>query len=453
RRRPPRHARVQGHDPPDVDRGAARGAVRVARDGDAARPGRGRPAVAGGTARAARPDPSTARGPRGGRAARPGPATRPPAPVAVRPPRARAAPPPPAAARRGRLPLRALRHDDAGAGAARALDTGGEMVHYAVSGPFSVGCQSFTGSGRGGARHLRQRSGCVGGHAYPAAGPGGVLGPAAGALGRRERLGLEGGSEELRPGDARPPARRRQGARARLPALERDRGVVGSVPGGGQARLDRRRRRPDRHHHSAWLRQRRREHAPDAGGGDDVRIAARGQRPQGAPAAGIRRRADRAPPRGARERPGRLRRQVLGYAVRFAGAPYVWGGTSDRPQTLFGHAAAGGFDCSGFVWWVLKLHRYRLASGNAWSAAIAGRTIYAMARALPVRRRIPYSKLRPGDVLFSSDKAPHGVSTHWEHIFHTGIYLGNGWAIDSHGAGDGVTIDQMSPGSGWFHDF
>ena len=149
----------------------------------------------------------------------------------------------------------------------------------------------------------------------------------------------------------------------------------------------------------------------------------------------------------------RLQRQVLGYAIRFAGAPYVWGGTSDRPQTLFGHAAAGGFDCSGFVWWVLKLHRYRLANGHAWSAAIAGRTTYTMARALPVKRRIPYSKLRPGDVLFWSDKAPHGVSTHWEHIFHTGIYLGQGWAIDSHGAGDGVTIDQITPGSGWFHDF
>jgi cell wall-associated NlpC family hydrolase len=148
-----------------------------------------------------------------------------------------------------------------------------------------------------------------------------------------------------------------------------------------------------------------------------------------------------------------LQRQVLAYAIRFAGAPYVWGGASNRPQTLFGRPAAGGFDCSGFVWWVLKLHRYRLANGHAWSAAIAGRTTYEMARALGVRRRVPYSRLKPGDVLFWSDRKPHGVSTHWEHIFHTGIYLGHGWAIDSHGAGDGVTIDRISPGSGWFHDF
>jgi cell wall-associated NlpC family hydrolase len=148
-----------------------------------------------------------------------------------------------------------------------------------------------------------------------------------------------------------------------------------------------------------------------------------------------------------------LQRQVLAYAIRFAGAPYVWGGTSNRPQELFGRPAAGGFDCSGFVWWVLKLHRYRLANGRPWSAAIAGRTTYEMARALPVSRRLGYGKLRPGDVLFWSDKLPHGAATHWQHIYHTGIYLGNGWTIDSHGAGDGVTLDRMSPGAGWFHDY
>jgi cell wall-associated NlpC family hydrolase len=148
-----------------------------------------------------------------------------------------------------------------------------------------------------------------------------------------------------------------------------------------------------------------------------------------------------------------LQRQVLRFAIRYAGAPYVWGGTSDRPQRLFGRAAAGGFDCSGFVWWVLKLHRFRLANGRPWSAAIAGRTTYQMARALPVSKRLGYGRLRPGDVLFWSDKPPHGAATHWQHIYHTGIYLGQGWTIDSHGAGDGVTIDRMSPGSGWFHDY
>jgi cell wall-associated NlpC family hydrolase len=37
-------------------------------------------------------------------------------------------------------------------------------------------------------------------------------------------------------------------------------------------------------------------------------------------------------------------------------------------------------------------------------------------------------------------------------VDHTGIYLGNGWTINSHGSGAGVTINYMGPGAGWFHD-
>ena len=35
-----------------------------------------------------------------------------------------------------------------------------------------------------------------------------------------------------------------------------------------------------------------------------------------------------------------LQRQVLSRAVSFVGYPYVWGGTSERPQRLFGQAPA-----------------------------------------------------------------------------------------------------------------
>ena len=37
-------------------------------------------------------------------------------------------------------------------------------------------------------------------------------------------------------------------------------------------------------------------------------------------------------------------------------------------------------------------------------------------------------------------------------VDHTGIYLGNGWTINSHGSGAGVTINYMGPGAGWYHD-
>ena len=37
-------------------------------------------------------------------------------------------------------------------------------------------------------------------------------------------------------------------------------------------------------------------------------------------------------------------------------------------------------------------------------------------------------------------------------VYHTGIYLGNGWTINSHGSGAGVTIDYMGANAGWFRD-
>ena len=147
-----------------------------------------------------------------------------------------------------------------------------------------------------------------------------------------------------------------------------------------------------------------------------------------------------------------LQRAVLGRAFAYAGAPYVWGGTSAAPQTLFGQAVAGGFDCSGFVWFILKLHTYT-AGSTTWSgdSQIRWRTTYDMAANVPVANRIARSALRPGDILFWSS-APNGVQTAAATIYHTGIYLGGGWAINSHGSGDGVTVDYMGTGAGWFHD-
>ncbi|MGZ4431464.1 MAG: C40 family peptidase [Gaiellales bacterium] len=147
-----------------------------------------------------------------------------------------------------------------------------------------------------------------------------------------------------------------------------------------------------------------------------------------------------------------VKQQMLAFALSYAGAPYIWGGTSDQPQSLFGLPAAGGFDCSGFVWWVMKLHSYT-ANGLTWSGAstIQWRTTFDMAAHIPAAKRLPYAALRPGDVLFWSS-APNGALTASSTVYHTGIYLGNGWTINSHGGGDGVTLDYMGPGAGWFHD-
>ena len=50
-----------------------------------------------------------------------------------------------------------------------------------------------------------------------------------------------------------------------------------------------------------------------------------------------------------------LQQKVIRYALRFGGYPYVWGGESTTTSSPYGSQAAGGFDCSGFVWWVLKM--------------------------------------------------------------------------------------------------
>jgi cell wall-associated NlpC family hydrolase len=148
-----------------------------------------------------------------------------------------------------------------------------------------------------------------------------------------------------------------------------------------------------------------------------------------------------------------LRQQVLGMALKYAGAPYVWAGEWPTTASPYGTQAAGGFDCSGFVWWVLKEHTYRLPNGFTWSgnAAIQARSTYDMAAALPIAKRIPYAKLRPGDILFWSS-APKGVNTASATVYHTGIYLGKSWTINSHGSGDGVTLDYMGSGAGWYRD-
>jgi cell wall-associated NlpC family hydrolase len=146
-----------------------------------------------------------------------------------------------------------------------------------------------------------------------------------------------------------------------------------------------------------------------------------------------------------------LKKAVLGFAIKYAGAPYVWGGSSDQPQTALGLPAAGGFDCSGFVWWVMK--RAYTVPGTTWdgTSKIPWRTTYDMAANIPVSKRIKYADLRPGDILFWSTN-PHGVLTASSTVYHTGIYLGKGWTINSHGSGAGVTIDYMGPNAGWYRD-
>jgi len=130
---------------------------------------------------------------------------------------------------------------------------------------------------------------------------------------------------------------------------------------------------------------------------------------------------------------------VLTTAVQYVGYPYVWGGSSPTTEAPFGVEAPGGFDCSGFVWRVFKLTPY--AGERNLADVIKGRTTYVMSGEVPKSKRIPASKLQPGDVMFFGV----GPKSTPDQVGHTGIYLGNGWLIQS--SGQGVSL---APFEGWY---
>jgi cell wall-associated NlpC family hydrolase len=130
---------------------------------------------------------------------------------------------------------------------------------------------------------------------------------------------------------------------------------------------------------------------------------------------------------------------ILRQAVSLIGYPYVWAGTSERPQTVLGQSVPGGFDCSGFVWRVYRLASYSV--GTPLADALRGRTTYAMSGEVPASARIAYASLEPGDVLFFGASGPRSKPSQ---VDHTGIYLGSGWMIDS--SGTGVSLAPIATG-------
>lgn len=111
---------------------------------------------------------------------------------------------------------------------------------------------------------------------------------------------------------------------------------------------------------------------------------------------------------------GPLGQRIANYAKQFVGWRYVWGGHSP---------AAGGFDCSGLVYWVLNQNG--VGVGNSVDADLA------------VGSPVPADKLQPGDVLIWSNTYKSGPS-------HSGIYLGGGRFIHAETYSTGVTINNLS---------
>jgi hypothetical protein len=141
------------------------------------------------------------------------------------------------------------------------------------------------------------------------------------------------------------------------------------------------------------------------------------------------------------------RKQAVEWAFRYAGYPYVYAGEWHRATPdayCCGAQIHGGFDCSGFTWWVLAAptsgwDNTHLRPYEGWD--LPERSSYEMARGAPVR--LEMDQLRPLDaVFFDTD----GAGTGWRGVDHAGVYLGNGWMIHSSGSRAGVTIDHISDG-------
>ena len=133
-------------------------------------------------------------------------------------------------------------------------------------------------------------------------------------------------------------------------------------------------------------------------------------------------------------------RVVLSRALRLVGSPYVWAGTSERPQPLFGKTLPGGFDCSGFVWRVYKLQAFTAAPEL--SRVLMGRTSYAMSGEVDRSARIARAALQPGDVVFFGPRGPRSQPSE---VGHMGIYVGNDWFV--HSSRFGTTLTPMT---GWY---
>lgn len=111
-----------------------------------------------------------------------------------------------------------------------------------------------------------------------------------------------------------------------------------------------------------------------------------------------------------------LRQQIVAYAKKFLGVKYVYGGSSPK-----------GFDCSGFVQYVMKHFDIKVDRSSE-DQALNG-------------KKVSKSDLKPGDMVFFDTNGGHNA------IEHAGISLGDGYFIHaSSGSAHKVTISNLNEG-------
>lgn len=130
---------------------------------------------------------------------------------------------------------------------------------------------------------------------------------------------------------------------------------------------------------------------------------------------------------------GAARHRVVRAALAQIGRPYVWGGSWPGPRSPWGRQAAGGFDCSGLVWFAFR--RAGVSRAIAPWRTTADRLAFGFGA-----RRIPVARALPGDLVFFG---PRGPRSRPGDISHVGIALGGGWMVHSAGSRGGVSISHL----------
>ena len=135
-------------------------------------------------------------------------------------------------------------------------------------------------------------------------------------------------------------------------------------------------------------------------------------------------------------------KEVVRFALKWIGYPYVWAGEYPTTASPYGTQKSGGFDCSGFVFYVMKM-RFGYDSitvnqrGASDMAAVA-------------KPRITREQLTCGDLIFFGGKGPDSSVGS---IYHAGLYLGKGWFIHSTGSSGGVTLASLNNSSYYAANF
>ncbi|MDF2539017.1 MAG: hypothetical protein K0S76_2038 [Herbinix sp.] len=108
-----------------------------------------------------------------------------------------------------------------------------------------------------------------------------------------------------------------------------------------------------------------------------------------------------------------LQKEIIAYALKFVGNPYVWGGTS----------LTNGADCSGFVQSIYEDFGYTIPRVSRDQAKYAG-------------RKVDISDRQPGDLIFFTDSS--GT------VNHVAMYIGNDKIVHAANSRQGIIVSKYN---------